>query len=157
MQAYGQLTFYAVLMLIAGLGIPIMAALNGGLGGKLQSPALAATILFIVGLIIAAIYLVTVEGIPSRLYVSNTPWYYYLGGFFVMFYILSITWAAPRFGVANAVSFVLLGQLIAMSFIDHFGFVGAQQHTITLKRMLGLILMVIGVFMVLSKSPEVKI
>jgi len=62
---------------------------------------------------------------------------------------------APRFGVANAVSFVLLGQLIAMSFIDHFGFVGAQQYALTPKRIIGLFFMVVGVFMVLSKSHEI--
>ena len=151
MQGLSHPFLYAMLMFVAGLGIPVMAALNGGLGGKLQSPGLAATILFLVGLFIAIAYLVTVEGVPSKLYVSNTPWYYYLGGFFVMFYILSITWVAPRFGVANAVSFVLLGQLIAMSFIDHFGFVGAQQYALTSKRIIGLSLMVAGVFMVLSK------
>ena len=85
MQGVSHPVFYAALMLVAGLGIPVMAALNGGLGGKLQSPALAATILFLVGLFIGTVYLVTVEGIPSRLYVSNTPWYYYFGGVFVMF------------------------------------------------------------------------
>jgi len=37
-------------MIAAGLGIPIMAALNGGLATKIQSPALAATILLSVGL-----------------------------------------------------------------------------------------------------------
>jgi transporter family-2 protein len=36
--------FYAVLMLFAGIGIPIMATLNSGLGVKLQSPALAVSI-----------------------------------------------------------------------------------------------------------------
>ena len=71
-----------------------------------------------------------------------------------MFYIISITWVAPRFGVANAVSFVLLGQLIAMSFIDHFGFFGAQQYTLNFKRIVGLVFMAAGVFMVLSKSHE---
>jgi len=33
---------HALIMLCAGVGIPIMAALNGGLGVKLQSPVLAA-------------------------------------------------------------------------------------------------------------------
>jgi len=155
MQGLNHPVFYAALMLVAGLGIPVMAALNGGLGGKLQSPALAATILLLVGLFIAVTYLLAVEGMPSKLYVPSTPWYYYFGGFFVMFYILSITLVAPRFGVANAVSFVLLGQLIAMSFIDHFGFVGAQQYALTPKRIIGLFFMVVGVFMVLSKSHEI--
>ena len=98
---------YSLIMLIAGIGIPIMATLNGGLGARLESPALAATILFSVGLAVAVIYLLSTEGLPSSIYLPGTPWYYYLGGFFVMFYILSITWVAPHFGMANAVSFVL--------------------------------------------------
>ena len=61
---------------------------------------------------------------PTEFYKPNIPWYFYFGGVFVMFYILSITWVAPRFGISNAVSFVLLGQLMAMSIIDHYGLVG---------------------------------
>lgn len=145
---------YSLVMLAAGLGIPVMAALNGGLGAKLESPALAATILFSVGLTVAVIYMLSTEGIPAEIYLPATPWYFYLGGFFVMFYILSITWVAPHFGVSNAVSFVLLGQLIAMSIIDHFGLLGATQNTLNSQRIIGLTLMAIGVVMVLSKAPE---
>ena len=148
---------YSLIMLVAGLGIPVMAALNGGLGSKLQSPALAATILFSVGLSVAIIYLLSTEGVPATLSLPNTPWYFYLGGFFVVFYILSITWVAPLFGVSNAVSFVLLGQLVAMSVIDHYGLLGTTQYTINIQRIMGLVLMAAGVFMVLSKSPEIKI
>jgi len=72
-------------MVIAGLGIPTMAALNGGLGSKLQSPALAAVILLIVGLFVSIIYLLITEGLPSKFYLPSTPWYFYFGGFFVMF------------------------------------------------------------------------
>lgn len=50
---------YALLMLVAGIGIPVMATLNGGLGARLQSPALAAAILFFVALILAISYLIT--------------------------------------------------------------------------------------------------
>lgn len=144
----------SLIMLVAGLGIPVMAALNGGLGAKLESPALAATILLSIGLAVAVIYLLSTEGIPTELYSSATPWYFYLGGYFVMFYILSITWVAPHFGISNAVSFVLLGQLIAMSIIDHYGLLGAAQYTLSLQRVIGLILMAVGVFLVLSKLPD---
>jgi transporter family-2 protein len=144
--------FYSVLMLFAGLGIPVMAALNGGLGGKLQSPALAATILFLVGLAISITFLLVIEGKPVELYKANIPWYFYLGGVFVMFYILSITWVAPRFGVSNAVSFVLLGQLVAMSIIDHYGFFGALQNSLSFQRVIGLVLMAAGVFIAIGRS-----
>ena len=58
-------TVYAVTMLFAGIGIPIMAALNAGLGTKLQSPALAAAILFLVAMAASLSYLLLVEGIPT--------------------------------------------------------------------------------------------
>ena len=141
-------------MLLAGLGIPLMAALNGGLGVKLQNPALAATILFIVGLAVSVTYLLVFEGVPAELYKSNIPWYFYFAGVFVMFYIFSITWVAPRFGISNAISFVLLGQLVAMSFIDHFGFIGALQNSLSLQRLIGLILMAVGVFMVAGRATS---
>ena len=155
MQGLTQPYFFAVLMLQPGLGIPLMAALNGGLGSRLGSAPLATVVLLLVGLGFALSWLLATEGLPRNISAADTPWYYYFGGFFVVFYILSITWVAPRFGVSNAVSFVLLGQLIAMSLIDHYGFAGAPQYAFTLKRALGLVLMAVGVFMVLSRAQNV--
>ena len=79
-------SFYAILMLIAGIGIPIMAALNAGLGEKLQSPALAATILFFVGMIASIAYMLVFEGTPKSLYNATTPVYFSFGRLFVLFY-----------------------------------------------------------------------
>ena len=52
---------YATIMLVAGIGIPIMAALNAGLGIRLQSPGTASSILFLVGLFGSLTYLFMVE------------------------------------------------------------------------------------------------
>ena len=142
---------YAFLMLFAGMGIPIMAALNAGLGAKLQSPALAATILFLVGLIGSTIFLLAFEGVPSSRLNREIPIYFNLGGLFVLFYVLSISWVAPRFGIGNAISFVLLGQLLAMITVDQFGLMGAQQTSLTWQRIIGLVFMSIGVFLVVRK------
>jgi transporter family-2 protein len=128
-----------------------MAALNAGLGVKLQSPALAATILFFVGMIASIGYMLIFEGTLKSLYNANTPVYFYFGGLFVVFYVLSITWVAPRFGIGNAVSFVLLGQLVSMLTIDQFGLMGSPQTTISVQRIIGLALMAVGVFLVVRK------
>ena len=45
-----NIVLYSLVMLISGLGIPTMAALNSSLGAQLGNPALATTILFTVGL-----------------------------------------------------------------------------------------------------------
>jgi transporter family-2 protein len=144
-------TVYAVTMLFAGIGIPIMAALNAGLGTRLQSPALAAAVLFLVAMVASLSYLLLVEGVPVSFSAPSTPFYYYLGGLFVVFYVLSVTWIAPHFGIGNAVSFVLLGQLLSMATIDQFGLMGAPQMSLTLPRLMGLFFMMIGVFLVVRK------
>ncbi|ESP90678.1 MULTISPECIES: DMT family transporter [Pseudoalteromonas] len=154
LQGTQNFMLYGFIMFIAGLGIPIMAALNGGLSNKLQNTALAAVILLFVGLCIALTYLFTTSGVPKTFYATGTPWYFYFGGCFVMFYILTISWVAPKFGIANAIAFVLLGQLIAMVVIDHFGFFGAKQYTLDYKRLAGLTLMIAGIALILSKPQQ---
>ncbi|PCI79131.1 MAG: hypothetical protein COB20_05450 [SAR86 cluster bacterium] len=144
-------TLYALIMLCAGIGIPVMAALNAGLGTKLQSPALAASILFVVAMAASVLFLLLVEGIPTSFSAPSMPFYYYLGGLFIVFYVLGVTWIAPRFGIGNAISFVLLGQMLSMATIDQFGLMGAPQTSLTLPRLMGLIFMLIGVFLVVRK------
>jgi bacterial/archaeal transporter family-2 protein len=146
--------FYALLMLLAGLGIPLMAALNGGLGNRLQNPPLAVTILFFVGLMNSLIYLLVNGGVAKTLTITPIPWYLYSGGIFVMFYISTITWVAPRFGISNAISFVLLGQLVAMCLIDRFGLVGAPLQALSTQRIIGIILMAVGVYLVVGRSAS---
>ena len=143
---------YALIMLLAGIGIPVMAALNSGLGSRLANPALAATILFLVGLSVAVINLMLTKGFSFNRIDFFIPWYYYLGGFLVMFYILSITAITPHFGVSNAIAFVLLGQIIAMTVIDHFGLFGVVPFSINSQRVIGVLFMIVGVFLVLSKN-----
>ncbi len=142
---------YALIMLLAGLGIPVMAALNGGLGVKLQSPILASTILFVVSSLISVVYLAVSGNWPKSL-PTNVPVCLYFGAAFVIFYILSITAIAPKFGIGNAISFVLLGQLISMALIDHYQLLGMPHNPITMTRFSGLVLMTAGVFLAVRRG-----
>lgn len=136
----------SLIMLVAGLGIPVMAALNGGLGSRLGSPVLAAGILFAVALTCTlGVLLVLPNSVPSHSVAQPLHWY--TGGVFVAFYVLSMTWIAPRLGVGNAVALVLLGQTLAASAIDHHGWLDASKSTITPMRGLGVALLVAGVFL----------
>lgn len=85
--------------------------------------------------------------IPNLIVESSIPFYSYLGGLFVVFYVLIMTWIALKFGVGNAISFVLLGQIISMAIIDHFSLLDASYHPISAQRFVGIILMAIGVLM----------
>ena len=79
--------------------------------------------------------------------VVDAPKHLLLGGVLVAFYVLSITWVAPRFGVGNAVFYVLLGQLISAAVIDHFGLMGARVTPLNLMRASGITLMGIGMLL----------
>ncbi len=137
------------LMFAAGIGIPIMAALNSKLGQGLGSPTAATVVLFAVALVVA-VAAVLITGLPAR--PAQLPaLQYWLGGALVVFYALSITFAAPRIGVGAAVFMVLLGQIAAAAAIDQFGLFGAVKSPLTPMRMVGIAVMCVGVF--LAKKP----
>lgn len=136
---------YAVIMALAGFGIPILAALNAQLGGRIGSPAAAATVLFVVafGTSLVVALFVAPQGFAK---LSGTPKHLFLAGALIAFYVLSITFIAPHFGIGNAVFFVLLGQLMSAALIDHFGLFGAQVSPVSLTRAGGIATMAIGVW-----------
>ncbi len=143
--------FYALLMIVAGFGIPVMATLNAGLGNKVQNPALATVILLIVGLVAAICVLFASRDPITSPFQTSIPFYYFFAGLAFVFYISSITWVAPKFGIGNAVAFILLGQLISMTLIDHFSLFNAINYPLTWQRLLGLFMMIGGVYLVVKR------
>ena len=136
---------YALITVFAGIGIPIMVALNAGLGSRLQSPVAAAVILFAVGFVISVAILLVAD--PPVMPKTLPSAYYFSGGLFVAFYVLAVTAISPRIGVGNTVFFVLMGQIISATFIDHFGLFGVIKINISFPRLVGLTLMTIGVIL----------
>ena len=140
------MTQYALIMLLAGIGIPLLAALNAALGQYIGSPATAATCLFLVALISAGLVMIATgsEGV-ARL--TSAPKHLFVAGALIAFYVLTITYIAPHFGIGNGVFFVLLGQLISAAAIDHFGLFGAQISPVNLTRAAGIAVMASGVWL----------
>ena len=136
----------AALMFFAGIGIPVMATLNAGLGQQLGSPLAATAVLSFIAMIVSAIAVLIIGAPAASAFTFERP-QLYLGALFFLFYAFSITWAAPRIGIGNAVFFVLLGQLVAAAAIDHFGWMGAIKSELTGRRLGGLLVMAAGVYL----------
>ena len=135
---------YAITMLAAGIGIPVLAAMNAALGRHLGAPMLAGAVLLAVGFLTASVVaLITGPGALVKL--ASAPRHLLLAGLLLAFYVLSITAIAPKFGVGNAIFFVLVGQLLSAATIDHFGLFGAQSVPLSGSRLCGLLLMATGV------------
>ena len=137
----------AALMFVAGLGIPVLATLNAQLGVRIASPMGATFVLFVVGAAACtAIMLTIAPSVDWKLLPVDRPWLFGAAAFMI-FYALTITYAAPRMGLGNAVFFVLLGQLMAAAAIDHFGLFGAIRLGMTGRRALGMAVMALGVYL----------
>lgn len=138
---------YTMIMLAAGIGIPLLAALNAQLGARIGAPTAAAAVLFAVALsaTLAATVLTGAQGgFPA---LAAQPPHLFAGGLLVAFYVLSITWIAPRFGVGNAILCVLLGQMLSAAVIDHFGLFNAAVRPFTAFRAAGLGMMAAGLIL----------
>ena len=139
-------SFSASIMIAAGLGIPILASLNSALGQFIGSPVVAVIVLLGVAFITICLISLTTNNLPITKLI-DAPKHLFIAGFFVVFYMLSVTAIAPHFGVGNAIFFVLLGQLISAAVIDHFALFGSSGSSLTLTRATGLALMSLGVWL----------
>lgn len=129
---------------LAGIGIPVGATMNAGLGRALGHPAAAALVLFVVALS-ATLAVATATGgwpIPAR--IAAAPPQFLLGGLAIAFYVASVTVLVPRLGVGQTILFVLAGQVVASAAIDHFGLLGAAMRPLAARRLLGLAMFLAG-------------
>lgn len=139
-----------VLMFFAGVGIPLMAALNTSLGQHLGNPIAAVMILTTVAFVGASsLFALNPHATWAGLKVA--PFIVFGAGLLFVLYIGSITFAAPQIGLGNAIIVVLVGQLISAALIDHFGLGGAAQVPIDLKRLAGFALLSGGVYLSIAR------
>ena len=139
------MTHYAIIIFFAGVGIPLLAALNSALGRFMGSPTAAAVILFFVALCVA-VAAALITGPSALMRTADAPRHLFLGGVLVAFYVISITYIAPHMGVGNAVFFVLIGQMASAAMIDHFGLFGANVSPLNAMRAGGIAIMAFGVW-----------
>ena len=145
---------YALVMLIAGICVPVLAVLNAGLGKELGSAPAACVILSLVALVTSTVILLA-TGPQAILNTFGSSKHLFFGGVLFIVYILSITFIAPKFGLGDAIFFILLGQILSAAIIDHFGFFGAIIQSLSYQRITGIFIMVLGICLLYtSPSPR---
>lgn len=148
MKMNNQILFI-ILALFAGAMIPFQSAMNTQLGKALQSPYYSALTVFVIAAIGILVYILANRfAIPTGQQFSAAPKWSYLGGILGGTYILLIVICAPKLGIGNATVMVLMGQILAAIVIDQFGLLNAPVHTINWQRLIGIILLCSGVFII---------
>ena len=134
---------------VAGMAAPTQFAINSQLRQAVGGPVLAAAISFLVGTVILfAATLIVSRSIPDLVPTVSAPWWMYLGGLLGAFYVCASVVLTPRLGVATTIGLFLAGQVIASIAIDHFGLFGTPMQAASIPRILGALLIIVGVAIV---------
>jgi transporter family-2 protein len=142
---------YFVLAFCAGAAIATQAIVNGQLTASVGgNTVVAALISFFVGGVLLALIAFSRGGMASALAtLPSVSLWKYLGGFLGAGFIFSTTFLAPRIGLANVLALVIAGQLIASLTIDHLGLLGAMQRPVSVTKLGGAVVLLLGVSMIL--------
>ncbi|HLP19994.1 MAG TPA: DMT family transporter [Chitinophagales bacterium] len=152
MSLSNNLIFF-IAALITGALIPIQAQTNAGFSRAIGSAQTTGLMVFVMGVIVMSLYvLVTATPLPKMEQLTAAPWYSYLGGLIVPIYVISITLLVPRIGVGAAIGLIVTGQILCAVAIDHFGFFNAAIQKIDIRRTIGVVLMIAGVYFVMGKK-----
>jgi transporter family-2 protein len=136
-----------VLTAIAGGLVACQAPINSRLG-KVVGTFPAASISFAVGLAIL-VGIAALAGDAGRVgRVAHVPWWYLLGGVLGAAYVSTVLVAVRTLGVGGVTAATIAGQLGTAVVIDHFGWLGVARQPITAMRVLGILLLATGVFLI---------
>lgn len=139
----------SILSLVAGLGLAVQVGINSTLRQSTGSAAFAALVSFCVGLIALVLFVVATRvPVPTRAALAAAPAWAWLGGVFGAFYVAMATVAGPRLGATTLLALTLLGQVTASLVLDHFGWLGFAQHSLSVTRILGATFLVVGVLLI---------
>ncbi len=145
--------FIALLLVLAGAGLTLQAAVNARLRETVGSPVLSALISFLVGAVPLA--LAVSAGMLGRgrlTGLAGSPWWMWIGGLFGAFYVTLAVVGVPRVGTAVVIACAVGGQLTASLVLDSFGWLGVPRAPINVWRVLGVLLVFAGVLLVQHKK-----
>jgi bacterial/archaeal transporter family-2 protein len=144
--------YYYLISIIAGVAVAFQTGVNSQLRTDTNNPVLTALISFGVGTVaLIALYFLFFRQSPVFPSNYNFTWWKFTGGLLGVFYVTGVVIAAPRIGAANALAFIVGGQFVAAIIIDHYGLMKLPVTPISLYRILGIALLLAGVYLIQKK------
>jgi bacterial/archaeal transporter family-2 protein len=144
--------FFYFLAILCGVGTAVQSGVNSELKKSINNPILAAIISFSVGLLSLLILypIFSKSSLPNFATLKTLEWWKWTGGLFGAFFVTSVIFSIQKIGSANMTALIVGGQLLMVMVIDHYGLLGFNIHSINIWRVLGGILIVVGVYLILK-------
>ncbi len=139
--------------------LPIIISLLGGVAIGLQNPLAAlmgqridilqgAFIIHLGGTLVAGGLILTVPGGNLAAW-RSVPWYALGAGALGVALVSALSFAIPRIGVAATVGLAVAVQIILAAWLDHYGLLGASVRLFDAWRFTGVVLLLVGAWLVL--------
>lgn len=155
---------YLPAALLIGALVPVQTAANSRLRLSVGNrPVVSALVSFAVALSVAVVATVVLQGNPLPQFGSagsaggagagsQASWWVWLGGFFGVAFVIGNILLFPKLGAVQTVVLPILGQVTMGLIIDQWGLFNAKQVDVSLLRVLGAAVVVLGIAMVLRKK-----
>jgi transporter family-2 protein len=136
-----------VIAIVGGAAAVIQAQLNGVMDkgmGTLESVFITYAV---GGVAITLIMLFMRGGNLSAL--PSLPWYVVFAGICGLIIIGSISFAVPRIGLVALITILVATQFILGALIDHYGLLGAEIRPMTMQKLAGIGILMLGVWLII--------
>jgi bacterial/archaeal transporter family-2 protein len=132
---------------VGGL-IALQAPVNSMLG-KTVGTWQAAFVSFAIGtLLLAGIVAFASGGFGDIAQVRHVTWYYLTGGVLGAAYVTTVLVTVRSLGAGGVTAATIAGQLTMAVIVDQLGILGVAKHPITALRLLGVVLLAAGTFLI---------
>ncbi|MFD3158049.1 DMT family transporter [Haloimpatiens sp. FM7330] len=138
---------YKLSAVLSGLLIAIMVTFNGVLA-KQTGDYISLLIIHLVGLLMVSLILIIRKKKISLK--GGIPMYLFSAGAIGVFMVFFNNTCFNALGVSLTLSLGLFGQLIASVIIDHFGLLGMDVHKFEKEKLIGFILVFIGIVVMIA-------
>ncbi|MEX1141764.1 MAG: DMT family transporter [Thermoleophilaceae bacterium] len=136
----------------AGGVVALQAPVNSALGKAVGTFA-AASFTFATGaLVLVAIALLFGGGFGEISNVGHLSWYYLTGGILGAAYVTTVLVTVRSLGAGGVTAATIAGQLTISVLIDRAGYLGIDERALTPGRLLGMVLLVAGTFLIVSSE-----
>lgn len=135
-----------------GAALAAQPAINQSAVRVLGSPIAASIISVSITLAMMVVFFVVSGAKLQMSAVGNLPWWIILGGAVGFLFVFGGVTVAPAIGAAVFFVCIVAGQLTGAALIDHFGAFGMSVRPISLLRLAGILIVLVGVVFVVIGS-----
>ena len=146
-----KILFY-LLPVFIGVAMTVQSGINAQLRTAVGYPLLATFLSFLGGIVLLGILLLfSKQSLPAWNLYGEISWYKYIGGFLGAFVVYAVIISVHKVGASNMFVLIVAGQLITALWLDHYGLLGLRENPISTQKMLGILLVVAGAWLVNKK------